>query len=279
MLEQHRQPESHESRLELFCERLKLKDQWEAQVKALNETGVLELLPESQDIGVIGIDGKEYPIPTYQDILARITPEKLEFLAKKMEQGFSKLQLIPMAMPLDILIDRYKRELIKHSKAGTLLSTDGIKLDLDLDNPIYVWEEYKKADIEGKLVYHPERFDRENHGGSTKQELIDQGNVWEIRLIEDTIDIPAQGQGQTLGGRKQLEANQSSNKYLRLTQEDPQYQKEQGLTPESWLVKAITRLHLTNQQIDDYQGKGKICYLLGSFFIAESSVPGGCFSA
>jgi len=271
------QLESHESRLELFAERFKLKDQWEAQVKALNETGVLEILPESQDIGIVGIDGKEYPIPKYEDILSRINPEKIELLEHKLEQGFSKLQLIPMAMPLDVLADRYKRELIKHSKDGTLLSTDNTPLDLNAENPLYVWEEYKGADIEGKLVYYPKRLDKENHEGKTKQQLIDQGDAWEIRLIEETVDIPAQGKGQTIGGRKQLEANKSPNEYLRLTQEDPQYQNEQGLTPESWLVKAITHLHQTNQQIDDYQGKGKACYLFGVFFHALLGVPVGYF--
>ena len=33
-------------------------------VTALNRTGILTLLPKSESIGVIGIDGKEYPIPT-----------------------------------------------------------------------------------------------------------------------------------------------------------------------------------------------------------------------
>lgn len=38
---------------EALAERLHLRDQWEAEVKALNETGVLEILPKCQDIGVI----------------------------------------------------------------------------------------------------------------------------------------------------------------------------------------------------------------------------------
>ena len=276
MPEHHPQPESYESRLELFCERLGLKDQWEAQVKALNETGILEILPESQDIGVVGIDGKEYPIPTYQDILARITSEKMELLERKLAQGFSKLQLIPLAMPLDILIDRYKRELIKHSQTGTLLSTDNTPLELNLEDPLYVWEEYKKADSVGRLVYYPQRFDQ-NHQGKTKQELINQGDSWEINLVEETVDIPAQGHGQTLGGRKQLEANQSPNAFLNSILNDPQYQGEQGLTPEARLILAITHLHQTNQVIDDYQGQGKACYSVGAFFPARSLVPHGFF--
>lgn len=262
---------------EALAEKLKLRDQWEAGVKALNETGVLEILPEAQDIGVIGIDGKEYPIPKYNEIMAQITPEKMELLEKKLEQGFSRLQLVPMAMPLDVLIDRYKRELLKHSHEGKLLSTDNTPLELDSENPLYVWEQYNKADIEGRLVYYPQRFDGQDHQGKTKQEIIDQGDAWEIQLIEETADIPAKGQGQTLQGRRQLEAGNTPIEYLKSTQEDPQYQDEQGLTPESWLTQAISHLHQRDQQIDDYQGQGKLCYMFGSYFPASSGVPNGYF--
>jgi hypothetical protein len=31
---------------------------------ALNRTGILTLRPQSENLGVIGIDGKEYPVPT-----------------------------------------------------------------------------------------------------------------------------------------------------------------------------------------------------------------------
>lgn len=261
---------------EALAEKLKLHDQWEDQVKTLNETGVLKILPEAKDIGVIGIDGKEYPIPKYDEILSKITPETMEFLEKKTEQGFSNLLLVPMAISLDTLIDRYKRELLKHAEEGKLFSTDKT-LELNSEDPLYVWEEYKKANIEKRLVYYPQRFNKENHQGKTKQEIIDQGDAWEIRFVEEIVDIPAQGQGQTLAGRKQLETNQTPNEYLKMILEDPQYQKEQGLTPESWLTYAISRLHQANQQIDDYQGKGKLCYLLGSYLPAGSGVPCGCF--
>jgi hypothetical protein len=38
-------------------------------VTALNRTGILTLLPKSESIGVIGIDGKEYPIPTQEQVV------------------------------------------------------------------------------------------------------------------------------------------------------------------------------------------------------------------
>ena len=37
-------------------------------VTALNRTGILTLLPKSESMGVIGIDGKAYPIPTQEQV-------------------------------------------------------------------------------------------------------------------------------------------------------------------------------------------------------------------
>ena len=260
-----------------LAEGLNLEEQYKSQFIILNEAGILEILPETQDKGIIGIDGREYPIPTYQEILESITPETLKLIERKVEQGFTKLRLVPLGMPLEVLAERYKRVLLEHHSNGTLLSTDGAKLELNRDDPLYLWEGYKGADAEGKLVYFPKQFDPGNHQGKTKQELIDEREAWQVLLIEDLPDLPAEGQGKTLGSRKQLEANQSPKEYLNLTQSEAAYQGEQGLTPEGWLVCAITELAETNRQIDDWQGQGKYCYNFGAYFPSVSLVPNAYF--
>ena len=284
----------HLLQLEAFSEKLHLKSQWESQVKALNETGVLEILPDCQDIGIVGIDPtdptktKEYPIPTYAEIQAMITPEQLQILELKQSQGFIKMLLVPIGIPLEILIDRYKRLIIdKHSK-GELLSTDGTKLELDKDNPIFVWDKIKikNADTDGRLTYFPQDYQNPNFKGFTKNELISgmannpkhqdylnqvkPTNAWQVIFIEDNPDLPAENQGKTVNQgqpnqRKQLEANDSSINYLKKIQTNPQYSHEQGLTLEAWLIYAITQLKAKNQQIDDFRGKGKACWFTGSY--------------
>ncbi len=258
---------------EALAERLNLREQWESQVKILNETGILEILPEAQELGIIGIDGREHPVPDFQEIMSRISPEQMEVLEKKNEQGFNKMVLVPFAVPLDILIDRYKKLLIEKDAEGSLSSTDGSKLNLDRDQPIYVWDKYTGADASGELVYFPNTFDQQNHGGKTKNTLIQEGKSWQFELLEENINIPAKGQGEILDGRKQLEAGQSPNQYLKELQIDPQYQNEVGLTPEAWLVLAITQLKENHGQIDDYQGQGKINFLTGAYFPGSDSVP------
>ena len=58
-------PEIPESALE---KRLNLRAQYEAALKSLNETGVLEILPDHDALGIVGIDGVEYPLPSYQEV-------------------------------------------------------------------------------------------------------------------------------------------------------------------------------------------------------------------
>jgi hypothetical protein len=263
---------SFEQQREALAEKLKLREQYEQQIKTLNEIGILEILPDSQELGIVGIDGKGYPIPTHEQILQRITPEKVELLTKKFEQGFTKLLLVPFAMSLGTLIKRYERELLKHDEEGKLLSTIGIKLELDRKGPIYIWEGYQNADILGELVYEPQEFSPK-HQGKTKKEFLQERGPWLIIMVEDLPDLPAEHKGKTIEGRKQLEANKSAVEYLKILQKNPQYQGERGFNPEMELTLWLTTLHTENQVVDDWQGQGKASYLTGSYFKRSGMVP------
>jgi hypothetical protein len=263
---------SFEQQREALAEKLKLREQYEQQIKTLNETGILEILPDSQELGIIGIDSKGYPIPTYEQILQRITPEKLELLDKKFQQGFTKLLLVPFGMPLEVLIDRYKRELLKHDQEGTLFSADGQKMELDRKDPIYAWRDYHNPIITGEFVYDPKELSL-NHQGKTKIQLIEEKSSWQVILTEDIPDLPGEGKGETIQGRKQLEVHKHAEEYLRLVQTDPQYQGEAGFHPDSWLILAITYLHQKDIQIEDWEGIGKMCFLIGSYLKNSRFLP------
>jgi hypothetical protein len=263
------QLQSFEQQREALVEKLKLREQYETQFKTLNETGVLELLPGSQEIGIVDIKGQECPIPKYEEILAKITPEQLELLEQKAEQGFTKLLLVPFGLPLNVLTERYKQELLKHDADGTLLATDGTKLKLDQKEPFHLLGSYQNGDINGELVYDPREFIKK-HQGRTKEELIIERGSWQISLIEDSTDLLTIGQGKTIAGRPQFEANKTPRDFLRLIQTDPQYLGEKGFYPECWIILAITTLHQKKQVIET---GGKSCFLLGSYFKTASRVP------
>jgi hypothetical protein len=54
-------------------------------VTALKRTGILTLLPKSDSIGVIGIDGKEYPIPTQEQVV-ELCAHNRELVGRKVPQ-------------------------------------------------------------------------------------------------------------------------------------------------------------------------------------------------
>jgi len=271
---------------------LHLKEQYESQLRILENTSVIETLSTGEK-GITGIDNKEYPIPSYQEIRTRIreSKEHEEFLETKADQGFKKLLLVPFGMSLDTLIEKYKQVILKHKQEGKLLATKenpsdpDEQLELDTNEPVWVWDKYNQADKEGKLVYYPKQFTETNHGGKTKEQILqnarDNKGGWNILLVEDLPNIPRQGKGKTIGDkapRKQIEAGLTSEDYLKLLQENPQYKGEQGQTPEDRIIYAITHLHETNQVIDDYQGKGSVSYEVGAWFPVFRRVPGSCWA-
>jgi hypothetical protein len=261
------------------------KTQYEQQAQILNMAGVLEILPHSKDIGIIDINGQERPFPE-EEAIRDLILERKEFFSKKMEQGFTELEIVPIP-PLDKLVAIAREIIIKHHKEGKLFATrinpddpaePLIPLELDENEPLWVWDDYKGADKSGKMVYFPKVFSR-NHGGKTKAEvMLSMGNSplagYLVTLREKNINIPGAGKGITTGGRKQLEANQSPNDYLEIFKNRKEYQGEEGDTPEEWLIKIITHLEKTNEVIDDYQGNGSASYQTGAFFPASGSVPG-----
>ena len=255
-----------------------LKKQYESQKQILEKVGLLEKL-SSGELGIKGIDNQEYAFPSFQEITKRLR-EKREIIKTKTAQGFQKLLIVPWGMKLDDLIAKYQQVILKHYQQGKLLATKekpsdpDEPLDLNEEEPVWVWNQYENADLEGKLIYYPQEFS-DNHHGKTKKQILDQTKQgFNVLLIEDLPNIPRQGKGKTIQGRKQWEANKTPQEYLKALQTDPAYQSEQGLTPEDQIIYAITYLEQFNQVIDDQFRNGSGSFQIGAYFPASARVPG-----
>lgn len=256
-----------------------IKEQYEEQKQILEKTGVIEKL-STGEMGIIGIDEKEYAVPSYEEIAKNIA-ENQEIIEKKSEQGFVRLQLTPFGMSLDKLIKKYGQVILDRHKKGKLFtakkdpSDPDEQLELDEDQPIRNWDGYDNADKEGKIVYYPKEFSKDNHQGKTKEQLLkgELSSGWNIIFTEDMPNIPRAGKGEEIKGRKQLEANKTPDEYLEKIKTDAAHQNEQGMTPEDQLTYAITHIEKTNQVIDDYQGNGSASYQFGAYFPASGDVP------
>jgi len=265
-----------------------LREQYNTQVSFLERIGILK------EGAITGIDGKNYPIPTLEQIATHLF-ERREVLSTKHDQGFTKLLLVPFGMSLDALQETLKQFLLFYRQTHPTF-------DLDITQPLWTWEDgYKGADTGNppKIVYYPKRFDGKNHQGQTKTEILEEQAVtpgsfpgWRIHLLQAPKDnlpgfrgIPRQGQGKTQGEdspRPDLEANKTPTEYLSLLQQaqdnpDSPYFQESGLTPEDWILAFVTHLTETGQPLDDYgSDKEGATYLTGAFFPSDDSSLVSC---
>jgi hypothetical protein len=248
--------------------KLKLKDQYESQVNILESTNLVERLSDGRDgIKVLRrtIDGMslvEYPIPSYEQVLAKFEEQRY-LIRDKYEQGFDKLLLVPFGLKLSKLIDRYGATILQHR--DNLRDSQGEKVEVTGNNPIF------RVNTKEELAYFPQELS-ENPQGKNKEDI----EPWQILLTPDTI-IPREGHGETKAGRKELEAGKSPIEYLRILKIDPQYQGESGLTPEDWIMYAITKLEESGTVIDNfYNKKDSTNYNIRAHY--RSTIPGTCWN-
>jgi len=229
-----------------------LREQYDSQVSLLEQVGILK------EGVILGIDGHEHPVPTLEQIAMRLF-ERREILKTKHDQGFTKLLLVPFGMSLDSLQEIFKQFLLKYKR-------DNPDFDLNTNEPLWTWPRYQGADIGDSpdLVYEPQSFDKEGHGGKTKMEILkgqetpgqargDNGRTsnygqkddngwkgWTVHLLQpsnpnkqDTetpkgfASIPREGQGTPQGTknpRPPLEASKSSDEYLSILQKAREYE-------------------------------------------------------
>ncbi len=279
------------------------QEQYETQKEILAKNNLLEPLSNGE-LGIRGIDKKEYPFPKLEEITKQLKKENKEFLKTKMEQGFTEMQITPFANPIEKLTKAAENCIQKHHKENKLFTAkkdqddpneELVPLELDESQPIYVWGQYENADENGNLVYFPKQFDQQNHQGKTKQEILKNQLIFQGYLIsfqERDINIPREGQAKEKGGRTQIDTKGTSIKnhieqgkdipspeeYLEAIQKEQTYQGETGITPEEWLIRFITHLEKTNQIMDDYQGNGSASYNLAGYFPASGFVSHAVWS-
>jgi hypothetical protein len=241
-------------------------------ITALTSTGILTLLAESESKGVTGTDGKEYPVPTREQV-CDLFDHNRELVERKVPQGFDRLELTPLAMPAPILIDRLRAAIIKHAAEGTIFQTRYSPSDplilvrVNKEKQVWVWETLRQAWENGELVYFPQEYSV-IHRGQTKPEVVRNRRIcaipgWSVGLVESFPIMPGPDQGTTRGGRKQLEIGSSPREYL-LTLKDATYQGETGKTLEDFITAFLIRLETTNEVTNDLRD-GNALWCLGQY--------------
>lgn len=249
-----------------------IDEEYTRTISALKQTGVLTNLPRSKTYGVTGVDGQEYPAPTLEQ-LRQVFSRRKELVERKTRQGFTQLQLTPIAMPCPQLMEQVNDAVRRHAEAGKLFQTKQHSSDADTPislhkgEPIWMWNRVRQALDTPYVVYFPQDY-TDHHQGLTKEEVIRKPRYcavpgWSLGLIEPIPVMPQPGQGKVIGGRKQLETNSSPREYLE-TLGTPEYRGETGWTLEDFLTHFITQLETTNQVSHD-RSDGNGLWMLGAY--------------
>jgi hypothetical protein len=236
-----------------------VKTEYNRCLTVLKRAGIVTLQSKSGSPCIIGTDGKEYPVPEGEQV-AELFVHNRELINRKVPQGFNRLELTPMAMPLLTLVDVLKTAVTKHAAAGKIFQTRHSPADplvpvrVNKDKQVWMWETLRQAVERGELVYFPQEYTK-NHRGQTKREVISNNHIcafpgWSVGLIESCPVMPEPGQGKVLADRKQLEIGFSPNEYRQALQL-PLYQGETGRTLEDFITGFLTRLETTGEVSND----------------------------
>lgn len=257
----------------------KIRAQYEAQAAMWAHLGVTQRLANGE--AGIDIDGVEYPMPSLRTI-ERLLREREPALNEKVNQGFTKLLLVPFAMKTNSLVYVYGEALKWQISHGGLKAPKenpdepDVFYGLNTRLPVVA----NRVVASATTVYYPRQFNPANHRGQTKAEVLADLNAggtpgWQVILVEQFPNIPRANYGQVVGGRKQLEAGRTPEDYLAVLGRDV-YIDEVGLTPEDWLSLAITNVTTNGAITEDILGKGAAAQLLGAYYMEtqpSGSVP------
>lgn len=247
-------------------------------ITAFNRAGILVRLPGSGSAGITGIDGREYPLPSCEEVAALFDRNR-ELVERKVPQGFDRVALTPLAIPVPLLIDRMRAAVLRRATEGTIFRTRRSPSDpfepvrVNLEKTVWVWETLRRVFDTDRLVYFPQEDPGRQKGqaeyqGQTKSEAINNKNIcaipgWSVGLIESIPVMPGPGEGTTRAGRKQLEIGLSPREYLR-TLQGKAYKGETGTTLEDFITEFLTRLETVNEVSNDISDSNAL-WCLGQY--------------
>ncbi|HBK33729.1 TPA: hypothetical protein DEP34_01430 [Candidatus Uhrbacteria bacterium] len=309
--------------LEYAHERYRLQEQYDAQVELLKQAGILhpkqEQPPEraqrlsslfrslvsfgkkqrtdvTLDVEagetpcITGMDGKEYPVPTMEQIAEQLYRDREKFSAES-DQGFRKILLVPFGMSLQTLLGTFENFLLSFQRSHPDFGTH-------TDSFLYGQSDKLFGGADGgmfpKLVYYPRFFDGKKHGGKTKAQILKEQATsassfpgWHILLFQPSS---AEGQDQdfpkgiALVPRREKKSDsfkieEGVRDYLApiraasLDPHSPHFFKP-GLTVEDWLIAFMTHLKETEEPMDNsLDDDGSVASLPGAFFPSLALAP------
>lgn len=236
--------------------------QYEENIQVLTNAGVISSGYLSFLTNNIYGNRVSYSVPRMEALRDIMLSEKEKF-QKKTAQGFTRLVLVPFAVPLWLLRDELSVSLVAESNSGKLQTyfINSQPARIDIRNPVSIPMLRSPRDIRHEFLYDPHDLS-EHHNAKTKREAVaslDNTKFpgWHVLLLQESRAIrPVKRDDIRVGAKAWRDL-------LTLTGiEDPgiEYHSEEFLTVEDYLSYA--RLEVESKHIVPYAGRD--LYLLGN---------------
>jgi uncharacterized protein (TIGR02996 family) len=229
-----------------------LKRQYHARLALLQSLHLLET-NDAQQYGITGIDGQFHAVPTLAMLEERLQKAEIK---EALGQGFTELVLVPFAAS-------FPEKFLPAFEEGLRRNAHLLQPGLDNARPVYCWDEYKD---QAQILYHPGNFSDPTTARS-KGRLLQEGEAWQVRLVEPFTEIPREGEGKPVGGRLQVECNSTPIQYAQRLQKH-----ETGWTPELYVLQFLQTLEARGQTLD----RETYTYCIDAL-LASGGVPGACW--
>jgi hypothetical protein len=215
--------------------------------------------------------------------------ERREELEVKHGQGFTKLLLVPFALPLASFQTALETSLIQYRSSSSLppfptsYVRSDIPLTLAMDSSAHPDILYASDDPNPYGIFTKRKFDILRDQSSDPRAFVG----WHVRLLQPSTpglvhspgfaEMPPRGEGSRYGRecpRPDIETGRSANDHLTLltraqTDETSPYFGERGMTPEDWFMAFLVHLQELGRFLDD----GMFCFCLGSLFRSDGKIP------
>jgi len=244
-----------------------LKETYETQVSRYRALGWLVKKKEKE--GIVGVDKKFYPIPSF-DTVKDVISEQGELFTYKHSQGFKNIMLVPIGMSYVEMYTKLQSEYERYSKdvdgtLGGLYHSDisGVTKITKISKEFFCHDSMAK---EKKLEYYPvtlESKDKAVHRAKSKTELLAHGHFpgWELHVLPENLLLVEGKNNLVIGDRPVFEPKTRCEEYLEIlagkkerkdgiSVKDAEgksvYRGEVGLIPEVWVALALEQLYTTN---------------------------------
>ena len=219
-----------------YIEKEKFLRELEQQYQKRLETGAYFELYDKDNPVVEGIDGRQYPAPTWDEIKQVITPKHVEKVKKYIKNPM--ILVVPIAMPLEKFAEKVG------AKKGKMKKPGKVEKSYELN-----------SDINGDIVYFPEKYDKTNHGGITKPDLLKQKGGfnkfpgWQVLIVDGDDEV----QNETLDKSADdlLEGNKS-NGITGITPEEFLIMHASGVQEKGKPFNAVTSTWCTSSYFKDF---------------------------